>query len=57
MKSDSEILSLQADLKAKGVKYVVGAYTDWTPLQDRELLFPEPVDRSDAWQFTNFRVA
>ncbi|MFN7190961.1 MAG: saccharopine dehydrogenase C-terminal domain-containing protein, partial [Rhodospirillales bacterium] len=36
---------------------VVGAYTDWTPLQDRELLFPEPLDRSDAWQFTNFRVA
>ncbi len=28
MKSDSEILALQADLKAKGVKYVVGAYTD-----------------------------
>jgi len=36
---------------------VVGAYTDWTPLKDREQLFPEPLDRSDAWQFTNFRVA
>ena len=28
MKSSSEILALQADLKAKGVKYVVGAYPD-----------------------------
>lgn len=28
MKSDTEILALQADLKAKGVKYVVGAYVD-----------------------------
>lgn len=28
MKSDSEILTLQAELKAKGVKYCVGAYTD-----------------------------
>jgi glutamine synthetase len=28
MKSDSEILALQSELRAKGVKYVVGAYTD-----------------------------
>ena len=28
MKSESEILALQADLKAKGVKYCIGAYTD-----------------------------
>jgi glutamine synthetase len=28
MKSNSEILQLQADLKAKGVKYCVGAYVD-----------------------------
>jgi len=28
MKSDTEILQLQADLKAKGVKYCVGAYVD-----------------------------
>jgi glutamine synthetase len=28
MKSDSEILKIQADLKAKGVKYCVGAYVD-----------------------------
>ncbi len=36
---------------------VVGAYTDWTPLSDRERLFPEPLDRDDPWQFGNFRVA
>ena len=35
---------------------VVGAYTGWTPLDDREWLFAEGVDRDDPWQFTNFRV-
>jgi homospermidine synthase len=35
---------------------VVGAYTDWTPLQDRQRLFPEDVDPDDPWQFKNFRV-
>jgi homospermidine synthase len=33
-----------------------GVYTDWTPLADRGWLFDETVDRSDAWQFGNFRV-
>jgi len=28
MKTDEEILAIQADLKAKGVKYCVGAYVD-----------------------------
>lgn len=36
---------------------VVGVYSDWTPLQDRGVLFPEEVDASDPWQFQNFRVA
>ncbi len=36
---------------------VVGVYSDWTPLADREALFPEALDRSDPWQFKNFRVA
>ncbi len=36
---------------------VVGAYSDWTPLLDRERLFPEDIDASDPWQFKNFRVA
>jgi homospermidine synthase len=35
---------------------VVGEYTDWTPLTDRERLFPEDIDKSDPWQFKNVRV-
>jgi homospermidine synthase len=35
---------------------VVGQYTDWTPLHDRERLFPEDLDKSDPWQFKNVRV-
>ncbi|MBX3498628.1 MAG: homospermidine synthase [Alphaproteobacteria bacterium] len=35
---------------------VVGRYSDWSPLHDREKLFPEDVDRDDPWQFRNFRV-
>ena len=36
---------------------MAGVYSDWTPLQDRGLLFPEEVDATDPWQFGNFRVA
>ena len=35
---------------------IVGAYSDWTPLQERGVLFPEDVDITDPWQFKNFRV-
>jgi homospermidine synthase len=35
---------------------VVGVWGDWTPLQDRERLFPEDLDREDPWQFKNIRV-
>jgi homospermidine synthase len=35
---------------------VVGVHGDWTPLQDRERLFPEDLDRDDPWQFKNIRV-
>jgi homospermidine synthase len=35
---------------------VVGEYSDWTPLFEREQLFPEDLDREDPWQFKNFRV-
>lgn len=35
---------------------VLGAYSDWTPLTERGVLFEEDVDRSDPWQFKNFRV-
>jgi homospermidine synthase len=36
---------------------VVGAYSDWTPLQNREELFAEDLDRTDPWQFRNMRVS
>ncbi|MCC7461185.1 MAG: homospermidine synthase [Gammaproteobacteria bacterium] len=35
---------------------VVGAYSDWTPLSERERLFAEDLDKSDPWQFKNVRV-
>lgn len=36
---------------------IVGEYTDWTPLKNREEMFPEEIDTKDPWQFKNFRVA
>lgn len=36
---------------------VSGHYTDWTPLKEREKLFPEKIDRSDPWQFINVLVS
>jgi len=35
---------------------VVGRYTDWTPVDNRGILFPESVDRDDPWQFSNVLV-
>lgn len=35
---------------------MVGAYTDWTPLEHRNFPLPEDIDESDPWQFKNFRV-
>ncbi len=35
---------------------VVGEYTKWTPLVDREKLFKEELDRVDPWQFKNVLV-
>jgi homospermidine synthase len=35
---------------------VAGEYTEWTPLHERERLFPEDIDKSDPWQFKNVRV-
>jgi homospermidine synthase len=35
---------------------MTGAYTDWTPLSDRERLFAEDLDKTDPWQFKNVRV-
>jgi homospermidine synthase len=36
---------------------VIGQYSDWTPLSDRERLFPEDLDKTDPWQFKNVRVS
>jgi homospermidine synthase len=35
---------------------MIGAYADWTPLEDRGRLFQEEVDRDDPWQFCNVLV-
>ena len=35
---------------------VVGVHGDWNPLDGRERLFPEDLDRDDPWQFKNIRV-
>ena len=35
---------------------LVGTYSDWTRLAGSTGLFEEDIDRSDAWQFKNFRV-
>lgn len=35
---------------------MVGVYSDWTPLQGRNQLFPEDIDASDPWQFKNILV-
>jgi len=47
------ILSIQEPYLGK----LVGAYTDWTPLDNRgQGLFPEDIDRDDPWQFKNIIV-
>jgi homospermidine synthase len=35
---------------------VIGKYTDWTPLAGRGVLFPETLDQTDPWQFSNVLV-
>ena len=35
---------------------VIGRYTDWTPVAGRGVLFPEDLDASDPWQFSNVLV-
>ncbi len=35
---------------------VVGAYSEWTPLDNRAALFPEDIDPTDPWQFKNILV-
>ncbi len=35
---------------------VSGHYTSWTPIQEREKLFPEGIFNEDPWQFSNILV-
>ena len=35
---------------------LVGKFSDWTPVKDRGVLYPEQLDTTDPWQFINFRV-
>jgi homospermidine synthase len=35
---------------------VIGTYTDWNPLKDRNMFFPEDLDHGDPWQFKNILV-
>jgi homospermidine synthase len=35
---------------------VIGTYTDWHPLKDRNMFFPEDLDQNDPWQFKNILV-
>ena len=35
---------------------MVGVYSDWTPLADRNILFAEEVAADDPWQFKNVLV-
>ncbi len=35
---------------------VTGFHIDWNPLQGRQRLFVEDLDRDDPWQFVNFRA-
>jgi homospermidine synthase len=45
---------LQVQLPYLGT--MLGEYTDWTPLQNHSGLFPEDIDTSDPWQFSNVLV-
>lgn len=35
---------------------MAGVYSDWSPLVNRQEMFPEDIDKEDVWQFQNFRV-
>ncbi|MGA2654934.1 MAG: saccharopine dehydrogenase C-terminal domain-containing protein [Gammaproteobacteria bacterium] len=47
-----EVLEIAAPYWGK----LIGEYSQWTPLNGRNNLFPEEIDATDPWQFKNFRV-
>ncbi|WP_243404007.1 homospermidine synthase [Zavarzinia aquatilis] len=55
---EPEEMDYQRCLDVAGVYWGprVGVFTDWTPLQDRAVLFEEDLDAADPWQFKNIRV-
>ncbi|HML10552.1 MAG TPA: saccharopine dehydrogenase NADP-binding domain-containing protein [Stellaceae bacterium] len=55
---EPEELDFQRILEVAGpyLGDIVGVWGDWTPLNERERLFPEDLDRDDPWQFKNIRV-
>ncbi len=44
------------DIQTPYLGHVAGFYTDWNPLVNRAALFPEELDHSDPWQFSNILV-
>ena len=57
--TNSTLCSVQneiLDVMAPYIAPVIGEFTDWTPLEGRETLFKEDVDREDPWQFKNILV-
>jgi homospermidine synthase len=35
---------------------VIGTYTDWNPLKNRNMFFKEDLDMKNPWQFRNILV-
>ena len=50
------MVSLHSDICMPYLGPVTGAYSDWTPLFDRNRLFDEGLDQNDPWQFKNVIV-
>ncbi|MDE2133916.1 MAG: homospermidine synthase [Alphaproteobacteria bacterium] len=44
------------DIQRPYLGRIIGQYTNWTPVDDRNLYVPEELDRSDPWQFSNMIV-
>ncbi len=44
------------ELAAPYLGETLGVWGEWSPLKNRDRLFPEELDRDDPWQFANMRV-
>lgn len=45
------------DIASPYLGEMVGVWGEWSPLDNRETLFPEDLDREDPWQFKNILVS